>query len=157
MRKMGNVADKQITVEEVVWAVFNRKDVRDAIVKLLLPSIMEQLGQAGVQNVAMRNMSPAILEFGNLKFYPGLEDPNKRKHVHVRSPSGEVKFWLEPLEYDPRGDVGNFNLNDFKKAKEQMEAHHDDFKQDIENLQKGEQVPRRQGQKIKGKNRPKTG
>ena len=36
------------------------------------------------------NMSPAILEYGNMKFYPGLEDPTKRKHVHVRSPEGKI-------------------------------------------------------------------
>ena len=100
------------------------------------------------------NMSPpAILEYGNMKFYPGLEDQNKRKHVHVKSPNGEVKFWLEPLEYEPNGYKGKFRENDIQKAKKQIEAHYETFVESIDKLYQGEAVPKQKGYKIKGKNR----
>ncbi|MDA0350410.1 MAG: DUF4160 domain-containing protein [Verrucomicrobia bacterium] len=40
-------------------------------------------------------MSPTIFQFRNYRFFFfSREEP--RIHVHVRSPDGEAKFWLEP-------------------------------------------------------------
>ncbi len=109
---------------------------------------------ANVEGMAfVDNMSPAILQYGNMKFYPGLEDPNKRKHVHVRLPDGEGKFWLEPLEYEPKGRKGKFRETDIQQAQKQIEAHYDTFVESIDKLQQGEKVPKQKGHKIKGKNR----
>lgn len=40
-------------------------------------------------------MSPTVFRFRNYRFFFfSREEP--RLHVHVRSPEGEAKFWLEP-------------------------------------------------------------
>ncbi len=40
-------------------------------------------------------MSPTLFRAGGLRFYFfSREEP--RLHVHVQSPGGEAKFWLEP-------------------------------------------------------------
>ena len=40
-------------------------------------------------------MSPTVLRSGNLRlFFFSREE--MRMHVHVQSPDGEAKFWLEP-------------------------------------------------------------
>lgn len=40
-------------------------------------------------------MSPTVFQFRNYRFFFfSREEP--RIHVHVRSPDGEAKFWLEP-------------------------------------------------------------
>jgi hypothetical protein len=40
-------------------------------------------------------MSPTVFQYKNYRFFFfSREEP--RRHVHVRSPDGEAKFWLEP-------------------------------------------------------------
>jgi len=99
-------------------------------------------------------MSPIIHEYGNLKFSIGPEDPAKRKHVHVASPDGMIKVWLDPVEYDPRGDEGNVRRKDVKKAVEQTEVNHDKFKQDIDDFFAGKGVQKSIGKKGKDTDRP---
>ena len=40
-------------------------------------------------------MSPTIFRSGDLRFF-FLSREEARMHVHVQSPEGEAKFWLEP-------------------------------------------------------------
>jgi len=40
-------------------------------------------------------MSPTILRSGELRFFLFSREES-RMHVHVQSPEGEAKFWLEP-------------------------------------------------------------
>ena len=41
-------------------------------------------------------MSPTVFRQGRYRFYfYSREEP--RRHVHVQSPDGEAKFWLEPV------------------------------------------------------------
>jgi hypothetical protein len=40
-------------------------------------------------------MSPTILRRGDLRFF-FFSREETRMHVHVQSPDGEAKFWLEP-------------------------------------------------------------
>ena len=40
-------------------------------------------------------MSPTILRSGDLRFF-FFSREERRMHVHVQSPDGEAKFWLEP-------------------------------------------------------------
>jgi len=42
-----------------------------------------------------RGMSPTILRSGELRFF-FFSREESRMHVHVQSPEGEAKFWLEP-------------------------------------------------------------
>jgi len=40
-------------------------------------------------------MSPTIFRDGSLRFY-FFSREETRMHVHVKSPDGEAKFWMEP-------------------------------------------------------------
>ncbi len=40
-------------------------------------------------------MSPTFFRHRNFRFYVNSREED-RKHVHVQSPDGEVKIWLEP-------------------------------------------------------------
>jgi len=41
-------------------------------------------------------MSPTVFKSGSYRFYFfSREEP--RKHVHITSPDGEAKFWIEPI------------------------------------------------------------
>ncbi|MEW6380198.1 MAG: DUF4160 domain-containing protein [bacterium] len=40
-------------------------------------------------------MSPTFFRYKNLRFYVNSRE-ERRKHIHVQSPDGEVKVWLEP-------------------------------------------------------------
>jgi len=41
-------------------------------------------------------MSPTIFRIGNYRFYFFSREEN-RTHIHVISPDGEAKFWIEPI------------------------------------------------------------
>lgn len=41
-------------------------------------------------------MSPTVFRHKNFRFF-FFSREEKRKHVHVTSPNGEAKFWLEPV------------------------------------------------------------
>jgi hypothetical protein len=40
-------------------------------------------------------MSPTVFRYGSYRFY-FFSREESRMHVHVLSPNGEAKFWLEP-------------------------------------------------------------
>ena len=40
-------------------------------------------------------MSPTVFYFKNYRFF-FFSREETRRHVHIRSPKGEAKFWLEP-------------------------------------------------------------
>ena len=101
------------------------------------------------------NMSPTVHEFGNLRFDVGSEDPDKRRHVHVVSPTGEIKVWLDPIEYAPIGDKGEFSRKDYKIAMEQIERYYDDISENHDRHYRSEPIQKTKGQKVKGKNRTK--
>ena len=42
------------------------------------------------------NMSPTIFRIGNYRFY-FFSREEERIHVHIVSPDGEAKFWIEPI------------------------------------------------------------
>ena len=41
-------------------------------------------------------MSPTVFRYKKYRFYFFSREEN-RMHVHIASPDGEVKFWIEPL------------------------------------------------------------
>ena len=41
-------------------------------------------------------MSPTIFRIGSYRFY-FFSREEERKHVHIVSPDGEAKFWIEPI------------------------------------------------------------
>ena len=40
-------------------------------------------------------MSPTVFKIGNYRFHFFSKEED-RKHIHIVSPEGEAKFWLEP-------------------------------------------------------------
>ncbi|MCD4831728.1 MAG: DUF4160 domain-containing protein [Anaerohalosphaeraceae bacterium] len=41
-------------------------------------------------------MSPTIFRIGNYRFY-FFSREEERVHIHIVSPDGEAKFWIEPI------------------------------------------------------------
>jgi hypothetical protein len=130
----------------------SKKDVLEAIVELAAKSISKE---------AIKNMSPVTLTYGNLKFDVGTEDLKKRKHVHVISPEGKIKFWLqlngerciEPSKEQEK------RIPFYQEALDQLEVYYDDIVANIDRYYKGDPadpVNATVGQKTKGQNSPKA-
>ena len=43
------------------------------------------------------DVMPTVLRIGPSRFHFYSEESNEPAHIHVRSPDGECKFWLEPV------------------------------------------------------------
>ena len=41
---------------------------------------------------------PTVLRIGSFRFHFYSDESNEPAHIHVRSPDGECKFWLEPVQ-----------------------------------------------------------
>ena len=70
-------------------------------------------------------MSPTIFRAGPYRFY-FFSREESRLHVHIQSPEGEVKFWL-----DPEIEVAkNYRLNerDLQRIRELILEHEDEIK-----------------------------
>ncbi|MBO6598029.1 MAG: DUF4160 domain-containing protein, partial [Pseudomonadales bacterium] len=69
-------------------------------------------------------MSPTIFrEKGYRFFFFSLEET--RMHVHVRSPDGEAKYWLEPdIALARKSRLSNVQLNEIQRM---VEAHRDEL------------------------------
>lgn len=66
-------------------------------------------------------MSPTIFRYRSYRFYFfSREEP--RMHVHVISPDGEAKFWLEPeIELAVNQGLVSTELNELKKVVEERQ------------------------------------
>lgn len=66
-------------------------------------------------------MSPTIFRYRSYRFYFfSREEP--RMHVHVISPDGEAKFWLEPeIELAVNQGLGAAELNELKQIVEERQ------------------------------------
>ena len=66
-------------------------------------------------------MSPTIFRFRNYRFYFfSREEP--RMHVHVISPEGEAKYWMEPhIELAAHKGLGANQLNEISKVIEERQ------------------------------------
>jgi len=69
-------------------------------------------------------MSPTVFRYKNYRFFFfSREEP--RMHVHVKSPEGEAKIWMEPaIEVDR--SVG-YNQSEMSEIIEQVERHRDEI------------------------------
>ncbi len=69
-------------------------------------------------------MSPTIFILGEYRFFFfSREEP--RKHVHVVSPKGEVKFWLEP-EVNLAKNY-RFKANELNEIKKLIKEHYEEI------------------------------
>jgi len=66
-------------------------------------------------------VSPTIFRYRSYRFYFfSREEP--RMHVHVISPDGEAKFWLEPeIELAVNKGLGTTEVNELKKIVEERQ------------------------------------
>jgi Domain of unknown function (DUF4160) len=66
-------------------------------------------------------VSPTIFRYRSYRFYFfSREEP--RMHVHVISPDGEAKFWLEPeIELAVNQGLGSTELNELRKIVEERQ------------------------------------
>lgn len=58
---------------------------------------------------------PTILKIGNLRFF-FFSREETRMHIHINSPEGEAKFWLEPqIELALNKKFSEQKLNEIEK------------------------------------------
>jgi len=66
-------------------------------------------------------VSPTIFRYRNYRFY-FFSREESRMHVHVISPDGEAKFWLEPkIELAVNKGLGVTELNELKQIVEERQ------------------------------------
>jgi len=41
---------------------------------------------------------PTVLKIGSFRFHFYSDEGNEPPHIHVATPDGECKFWLEPIQ-----------------------------------------------------------
>ena len=52
-------------------------------------------GPSGLRGIVVRRMSPTVFRDGPFRFF-FFSREEERLHIHVQSPDGEAKFWIEP-------------------------------------------------------------
>jgi len=63
-------------------------------------------------------MSPTVFKEGNCRFYFFSKEEN-RIHIHVISPDGEAKFWIEPtISLESYSGFSSRQLNQLQKIVE---------------------------------------
>ena len=71
-------------------------------------------------------MSPTVFRYGSYRFYFfSREEP--RMHVHVQSPAGEAKFWLEP-QIELAQNYG-LNARQLNSALKLVKEHEDEIRE----------------------------
>jgi hypothetical protein len=70
-------------------------------------------------------MSPTVFKVKNYRFF-FFSREEKRMHVHVTSPEGEAKFWLEPII--ALADHYNLNNRQLKEIEKIVEERADEIK-----------------------------
>jgi len=65
-------------------------------------------------------MSPTVFRYKNYKFF-FFSNEEKRMHVHVMSPDGDAKFWLEPVI--ALADFVGFSKQQIKEIERMVKAH----------------------------------
>lgn len=68
---------------------------------------------------------PTVLRIGNLRFF-FFSREEERMHIHIVSPDGEAKYWLEPeIEKAMSYNISNKELKNIEKI---IKEHQDDFR-----------------------------
>ena len=69
-------------------------------------------------------MSPTVLRYKNYRFF-FFSREETRKHVHIVSPEGEAKFWLEPIV--ALAESFRLNARELKELQEVVERRNDEI------------------------------
>ena len=73
---------------------------------------------------------PTILRIGKFRFHFYSNEAGEPPHVHVRSPQGECKFWLAPVQLArnqgiPAPDLREIERHVFENRVALMEKYHE--------------------------------
>jgi len=79
-------------------------------------------------------LSPTIFRYKNYQFYFFAREES-RIHVHVYSPDGEAKFWLEPVIN--LAESYRFSEKQLSEIKKVIEEHKDEIKRAWKKFFKG--------------------
>lgn len=58
---------------------------------------------------------PTVLRIGSLRFHFYSDEAAEPPHIHVASPDGECKFWLEPIGLARNRGLAAHALRDIEK------------------------------------------
>jgi len=58
---------------------------------------------------------PTVLRIGSFRFHFYSDEGNEPPHIHVDTPEGECKFWLEPIVLARNKGVSASKLRDIEK------------------------------------------
>jgi len=67
---------------------------------------------------------PTVFRIGNFRFFFFARE-EERKHIHIISPSGEAKYWLEP-QIELANNYG-FSSRELKLIEKIIEEHYNEF------------------------------
>lgn len=58
---------------------------------------------------------PTVLRLGSFRFHFYSDEGNEPPHIHVATPDGECKFWLEPIRLSRNKGVSPATLREIEK------------------------------------------
>lgn len=58
---------------------------------------------------------PTVLRIGSFRFHFYSDELNEPAHIHVETPNGECKFWLEPIRLAKNRGVPPYIIRDIEK------------------------------------------
>ncbi len=70
-------------------------------------------------------MSPTVLRVGAYRFFFNSREETRR-HVHVATPRGSAKFWLEPIV--ALAHYHNLNTKELRAIEQMVQEHESDFR-----------------------------
>ena len=58
---------------------------------------------------------PTVLRIGSYRFHFYSDEGNEAPHIHVATPDGECKFWLDPIQLAKNRGVSPVTLRDIER------------------------------------------
>lgn len=58
---------------------------------------------------------PTILRIGKYRFHFYSDEGSEAPHIHVRSPEGECKFWLDPVQLARNNGIAAHELREIER------------------------------------------
>lgn len=72
-------------------------------------------------------MSPTVFRYKNYRFF-FFSNEEPRMHIHILSPDGEAKFWIEPVV--ALADYRGFSNRQITELKKVVEKHAQEIEKD---------------------------
>jgi Domain of unknown function (DUF4160) len=58
---------------------------------------------------------PTILRIGSFRFHFYSDERNEPPHIHVATPEGECKFWLDPVKLAKNKNVKSHSVREIER------------------------------------------